>query len=212
MVTSQTLTANALASPTMELLASSDATYSTESVDQLRADCTDLQWAFAEAYVSCGGCSREAATKAGYQGTVATRDRLACRNLEKPHVRRAIGYFIWQKGISIDHALALLADVVRGARMDHFIDVDSRGGFRVNLEKAQKRGALKHIKKLKHTEYGVEVELFSRMDALKALSGILQKAIIHREQEERLSKTGAEESLRQAGVSEQTLNVLNINL
>ena len=196
----------------MELLATStDQSYTTEDVQQLRSECTDLQWGFAEAYVTQGGCGRRAAEAAGYKGTVNNFDRVACDNLHKPHVRRAIGYFIWQKGISIEHTLALLADVIRGARMDNFIDVDSEGRHRVNLKKAKDRGALQYIKKLKRTQYGLELELHDRMDAIKSLAGILQRAIIHRDEQERATR-GVSEQLKGVGISQQTLTVLNLNL
>jgi len=174
-----------------------------QTYQEVRQGLTDLQWAFAEAYVENGGEAKAAAKAAGYStGDLAKR---GYENLERPKVRAAIRYLLHLAGISTEHVIAQLLDVAQNSRLDNVMRVQD-GRLVPDFERAEELGALKHIKKIKRGQFGVEIEMYDRARALVKLA-----AMIERTQEREKDELGtAAEQLEGVGLSIGTLQILNL--
>lgn len=138
---------------------------------------TDQQQVFVEHYLFCWNAT-EAARHAGYAHPNAQGSRL----LVNVSIAAKIAARLAEKAMAADEVMARLADVARGDLAD-FVDVtdptadldeatdilDAKakaGGWRLNLGKAEQRGKLHLLKKLKSGQWGPEIELHDPVSAL----------------------------------------------
>lgn len=131
---------------------------------------TNLQRAFIEHYFTCGLNGTEAVIQAGYK--VSGRDnarRIASENLNKPHIKAAIDARLEETAMSANEILYRLTEQARASHAD-FWDISEFGSPKINLKKAQERGKLHLLKKIKITqsEHGsnIEIELHDSQTAL----------------------------------------------
>lgn len=140
------------------------------------------QQAFIEHYLACWNAS-EAARRAGYSEKTAKEQ--AARLLTNVHIQAAIQARLIELKMSADEVLTRLTEHARASLAD-FIDVSEPGadpsgaedmieakaivgGWRLNLLKAEQRGKLHLIKKIKSGQWGPEIEIYDAQAALNLL-------------------------------------------
>lgn len=111
----------------------------------------------------------DAARKAGYKGNDATLAVVGHENLRKPNIAAEVQRRLNTMSMQADEVLARLTDHARGHTAD-FVTVDEHGAYQLDLKKAEERGKLHLIKKLKTTKYGLEIELHDSQSALQILA------------------------------------------
>lgn len=141
---------------------------------------TTKQQAFVEHYLRTWNAS-EAARLAGYSEKSARL--IGHENLTKPDIQTAIQERLAELRMSADEVLVRLAEQARATLAD-FIDIPAPGarahsdateahaalaGWSLNLHKAEQRGKLHLIKKLKSGQWGPEIELYDAQAALQLL-------------------------------------------
>jgi phage terminase small subunit len=107
-----------------------------------------------------GGNAADAARKAGYRWP----DKQGSQLLGKTRVRAAIDAKLESVAMGQDEVLARLSDVASGS-LEWFIDVTANG-FKVNLKRAERAGAIHLVKKIREGKCGVEIELHDPLTAL----------------------------------------------
>jgi hypothetical protein len=133
---------------------------------------TPKQQKFLEAYLGEANFNAtEAARLAGYKGEDNVLAVVGCQNLRKPNIAEELRKAWEERGMESHEIIGRLSDIGRASLAD-FIDVLPEGGWKLNLVKAQKAGKLHCLKKLKHTEWGTEIELWSPLDAKEKLARI----------------------------------------
>lgn len=129
-------------------------------------DLTAKERLFVVAYLGeAKGNAAKAARIAGYKDTRVTPTRL----LAKASIKAAIEEKLDKASASANEVLAMLSEIAWGG-LGPFLKIDDRGGWSVDLRKAKKAGRLGLLKKLKATEFGTEVEVYSRIDAIDRLA------------------------------------------
>lgn len=118
--------------------------------------------AFIEHYLRSWNAA-DAARQAGYSERSARE--LGRRLLTKVDIRAEIEARLSDMQMGTDEVLTRLTDQARGT-IEDFGDVDKYGTFSMDLSKAQERGRLGNVKKLKPTKYGYELELHDAQAAL----------------------------------------------
>ena len=140
---------------------------------------TTKQQAFVEHYLACWN-GAEAARLAGYSENTAREQ--ASRLLTNVNVQAEIQARLAELKMSADEVLVRLTDQARATLAD-FIDISKStvpasnmteaqaklSGWSVNLHKAERRGKLHLIKKLKSGQWGPEIELYDAQAALQLL-------------------------------------------
>lgn len=132
------------------------------------------QQAFVEHYLTCWNAA-EAARRAGYSEKTARS--IGAENLTKPDIQAAISARLAELKMGADEVLTRLAAQARASIADvlSLPPVDTpdaqlhRNHWSLDLVKAQRTGAIHHIKKIKATKYGTEVELYDAQAALVKL-------------------------------------------
>lgn len=141
---------------------------------------TNKQQAFIEHYLTCWNAT-EAARRASY----AYPNVEGPKNLVKPSIAAIIRQRLAEFKMGADEVLARLSDQARGS-LDDFIDVSEpghgiegatdvieakaiAGGWKLNLVKAEQRGKLHLLKKIKSGQWGPEIELYDAQAALALL-------------------------------------------
>jgi phage terminase small subunit len=134
---------------------------------------TDLQAEFVNQYFLCGLNATEAVVQAGYK--VKNRNVagvIGSENLRKPKIRNAIDERLQENAMSADEVIYRLSEQARGSHID-FWDVSDRGFPKLNLKKAEERGKMHIVKKIKvsQSEHGpsLEIELYDAQSALVQL-------------------------------------------
>lgn len=132
---------------------------------------TDRQEAFITAYLGPANLNAtEAARMAGYAhpNVAAWHDLLV-----NPSIRNRIRGALEAKGMCVEEVLARLSDCAR-ASLDDVIDVDSDDPsiWRLNLNKAKRRGVLHTVASVKATKYGPEVRMHDPLEALSILARV----------------------------------------
>jgi phage terminase small subunit len=153
---------------------------------------TQKERAFVEYYLTVWS-GAEAARLAGYSAKTAKEQ--ASRLLTKVNIKAAIEERLAELKMSADEVLTRLTEHAR-ASLGDFIDVSPPstdiegaadvveahqvvGGWRLNLVKAEQRGKLHLVKKIKSGQWGPEIELHDAQAAL-ALLGRHHKLFIDR--------------------------------
>jgi phage terminase small subunit len=125
---------------------------------------------FVDAYLGqARGNATEAARLAGYAGSDETLRAVGYENLTKPHIAQVVSERVAELAMAPAEVLARIADIANGTVAD-FIDVERWGAPRLDVPKAAQAGKLNLIKKVSVTQWGVDFELYDRMDALKTLA------------------------------------------
>jgi len=122
---------------------------------------TNKRRIFIEEYLECWN-GAEAARRAGYKYP----KRAASFLLTIPDLQEVIAKRIKEKAMGADEVLARLADQAR-ASITNVIEPTGKRTFLIDTEKVAEFGQL--IKKIKHTKYGVEIELYSSQQALELI-------------------------------------------
>jgi phage terminase small subunit len=125
---------------------------------------TNKQKVFVEYYLQTWNAT-EAARLAGYKGNNVTLRAVGHENLTKPHIKSQIQKRISELVMKSDEVLNRLSQQASGTIAD-FIEPVGRT-FLLNIEKLKELGHL--VKKIRHTKYGVEIELYSSQRALELL-------------------------------------------
>ncbi len=136
---------------------------------------TNRERLFVEHYLVCWNAS-EAARKSGY--SVKSAREIGYENLTKPHIAEAVEARIAQIAMSADEVLLRLAEHARGD-MGDFLNIGGSGDFKIDLEKAKKKGKLRLISKAKTItrlvgedktpETTIEIDLYDAQSALSLL-------------------------------------------
>lgn len=122
------------------------------------------QRAFLEAYLQCWNAS-EAARRAGYsEKTAGSQGHDLLKN---PEIQAAIEARLAELRMGADEVLVRLAEQARSDMAD-FISIRAGLPF-VDLEKAERAGKLRLLKKFRITGKGVEIELYDAQTALVQL-------------------------------------------
>ena len=124
------------------------------------AKLTDKQKVWLEAYLRTWNAT-EAARIAGYKHP----RQMGYENLSKPYIREEINRRISEIVISADKVLLRLGQQAE-ASIAEFIDIKG-DSFWINLENVKRFGHL--IKKIRHTKYGIEIELHDSQRALELI-------------------------------------------
>jgi Terminase small subunit len=131
-------------------------------------DLNQRQRRFVEAYLGpANGNAAEAARIVGLSTPASAGPRM-CRIVQ---VRAAIAARTAEAAMAANEVLARLSDHA-AADIDDFLTIGrDKGpdGYRIDLEKAKKRGKLHLIKKLVPTKYGLGIELCDSQAALMKL-------------------------------------------
>lgn len=106
--------------------------------------------------------------------------------------------------------------VIAQSSMEDFVSVDKNGNYRIDLHKAMTLNRLGALKKLKHTKFGLEIELSDKLTALRLLGnhvGLFENNVRidnWREQaiKELQAGTLSREHLVEAGFDEDTIATL----
>lgn len=140
-----------------------------------KRELTNKERLFVEHYLICWNAS-EAARRAGYSEKSAYQS--GCANMKKPNVSRAIEARISETAMSADEVLLRLAEHARGD-MGDFLNIGESGDFKIDLEKAKKKGKLRLISKAKTItrlvgedktpETTIEIDLYDAQSALSLL-------------------------------------------
>lgn len=125
------------------------------------------QQVFASEYLQCWNAT-ESARRAGYKHPNKQGPKL----LVNIGIAEAIRARIEEKAMSADEVLIRLADQARGTMAD-FLDIDSNGNARINLEKARLAGKLHLVKTFADgPKTGVRIELYDAQAALAHLAKV----------------------------------------
>lgn len=126
---------------------------------------TLMRLKFAEFYLETGN-AREAARRAGYQGTDRALDGVASRLLKREDVGNLLTQHL-RKLLAPEEAHSILADIARSSIAD-FVKIDSETGQITGFDFASERAQAKlhTIKKLKFTKMGPEIELYDKLSAV----------------------------------------------
>lgn len=136
---------------------------------------TNRERLFVEHYLIHWNAAK-AARLAGYSAKSARES--GCENLTKPHIAEAIQAKISQIAMSADEVLLRLAEHARGDFGD-FLTIGESGDFKIDLDKAKKKGKLRLISKAKTItrlvgeektpETTIEIDLYDAQSALSLL-------------------------------------------
>lgn len=128
-------------------------------------DLTPRQQRFVDAYLGdADGNATRAAEAAGY----AWPDKQGSQLLGKTRIKNAISVRLTASSLSRDQILAWLYEIASGG-MSEVVKLDG-DGWRPDLKTAKRKGRFGLIKKLKATEFGTEIEVYSRLDAIDRLA------------------------------------------
>lgn len=135
------------------------------------ASLTAKQRAFIAFYIESWNAT-EAAKLAGYKGNYATLRSIGSENLTKPNIQSEINKRFQKMAMGADEALARLATQARGVDMGKVAEM-MRGSLSMGdaLKKADELGLGFHIKSVKETKFGLNIEFY---DAQAALFKVLQ--------------------------------------
>lgn len=137
------------------------------------AELTGKQQAFLAAYLGPANFNAtEAARQAGYADNEASLGVEGHRLLRNAKVAEALNRAWEARGLTPEEIIGRLSDIATGSLAD-FVDVDDQV-FLLNLSKAKQAGKLHLLKKLKHSKFGVEIELHSPLEALDKLARVHQ--------------------------------------
>lgn len=129
-------------------------------------DLTTKQQRFVDAYLGeANGNATQAARIAGYSWP----DKLGPRLVGKSSIKEAISRRLAAESLSKNQVLTWLYEIASGG-MSRVVEVVGETGWRPKLQTAQRQGRMNLIKKLKQTEFGAEIEVYSRLDAIDRLA------------------------------------------
>jgi len=131
---------------------------------------------FIEAYLETWNITK-AATVAGYANPM----QHGWRVIQDPEVQAAISARLAEAAMTANEVLHRLAQHARGDIADCF-SVNDAGGAYLDLDKVVKQGKSHLIKSVKHTRYGLNVELYDAQAALKLIGqhhGVLKENVSH---------------------------------
>lgn len=136
---------------------------------------SEKQWAFCIHYAETFE-SKEAARKAGYSpaGNETVLRNVGNQLLSDERIRYWIHEFVKDRALPADAVLARLADIATGSIEDFIHIMPETGQIFFDLRKAEKRGKLHLIKKLRYIKSGVgkggvEIELHDPIRALELI-------------------------------------------
>ena len=128
-------------------------------------DLTSKQRQFVAFYLGeSNGNATDAARRAGYKHPNVSGPRL----LVKVGIRAAIDAKLDSTALSSERILARLSEIADGGLV-HVLKVESERVVTLDFRQAKRRGKLGLLKKLKHTEHGVEIETHDPLKALEML-------------------------------------------
>lgn len=87
----------------------------------------------------------------------------------KSSIKEAISRRLAAESLSKNQVLTWLYEIASGG-MSRVVEVVGETGWRPKLQTAQRQGRMNLIKKLKQTEFGAEIEVYSRLDAIDRLA------------------------------------------
>jgi len=129
-------------------------------------DLTAKQRLFVSYYLGVSaGNATDAARRIGCPHPEVAGHRLL-RNVK---VSAAIDANLDEASLTSDQILARLSEIATGGP-EHFIKISSRGKATIDFGKAKKRGKMSLVKKIKQTEFGVELETHDPLRALELLA------------------------------------------
>jgi hypothetical protein len=131
------------------------------------AKLTAKQQAFINFYLIYWNAAK-AARLAGYQGNSATLAAIGYENLRKPHIWAEIERRMQENAMKADEVISRLSDQAR-ADMSDFLYIQHNHA-QIDLEGAKEKGLLRHVKKFKRGQYGLEIELYNSQAALQTLA------------------------------------------
>lgn len=129
-------------------------------VDPGGACLTNRQRLFVEHYLTCWNATK-AAELAGYKHPRQAGSRL----LSNVVIQAAIKARLAEKAMAADEVLARLADVARGS-LAEFVHVDEEGKVKLDLSDESR---LHLLKKVKLDGDGLQIELYSKLEALRLI-------------------------------------------
>ena len=120
---------------------------------------------FAEEYLKCGNQS-EAARRAGYKNEAVMGSRL----MKVKEIGEYIDKRLTERAMETDEVIARLSDMARANIGDVIVITESgdRKVWKLDIEKIKNLGPL--VKKVKETQWGIEVEFHNSQNALVQLA------------------------------------------
>src|SRR5690606_1128607 len=109
----------------------------------------------------------EASRRMGYQAP----EKHGWRMSKDVQIQAAVRERLDESAMQADEVLFHLSEIARGT-LGSLIEIKGGRVWLLDLEAARDAGKLGLIKKLKEGKYGTEIELYSRLDALKELARI----------------------------------------
>lgn len=118
--------------------------------------------AFVEAYLTCWNAS-EAARRAGYSARSAGSQGHDL--LKNPEIQAAIAARLDELKMGADEVLVRLSEQAR-ADVGPYLQITENGTLAIDLVRMQLDGQTHLIRKIKQTQYGIELELYDGQAAL----------------------------------------------
>lgn len=141
-------------------------------VNMISKGLTAKQSKFLTAYLGEAGFNAtEAARIAGYAGDTNALAVAGHENLRNPKIAQHIQRYFAENQMSPEEIISRLSAIARGSLAD-FLEVKDSGSWRIDIAKAKRAGNLGLLKKIKEGKYGVEIELWSPLDAMEKLARI----------------------------------------
>lgn len=166
---------------------------------------TLMRLKFAEAYLETGN-AREAARRAGYQGSDKALDGVASRLLKRDDVSNLLVEHL-RKLMSPDEAQSILADIARSS-IANFVTIDPETGQITGYDFASERAQanMHTIKSLKMGKHGPEIQLYDKIGSL----ALVMKSVVSDDPTKRQRRTvEAFLSILPEGVREQVLRAIS---
>lgn len=129
---------------------------------------TSKQKRFVRFYIKDLGNPGKAARKAGFKGSLVLVEQQANAMLENPEIRAEINAQINAARLDANMILHEL-QAIATTNIGDFVDISRNGEVSWNLGKAQAGAKLGVIKSIRNTRYGMEVEFYDKLAALKLL-------------------------------------------
>lgn len=133
----------------------------------LEGEITLQEALFCEYYILSGCNPHKAAREAGYSSP-----RLAAPALvDKPKLARVINARLSQACVSADEILSRWRQIADSSMEDFLSRDPETGSYRIDLSKAEERGSLHLLKKVRQTrDGGIEIELYDKLHVLDQIA------------------------------------------
>jgi hypothetical protein len=135
----------------------------------MQAPISPKEMRFVRFYIKNLGNPGKAAKKAGYKGSAALLEQTGIRILDKPAVKAELAAQLNAARLDANMILQQIQDIATMNIAD-FININPQTGEpEWDLNRAQAAGKLGVIRGIKRTRYGLELEFYDKLSALKLL-------------------------------------------